>query len=107
MGETKFTKGEWEIKPIESDREYIRIRGEVCGGRFKIADIHHLSVYRDGESDWCKRQTEESLANAYLFKAAPKLYAELQSFLDDGDLQSFVHDRIEKLLAEARGEDYE
>lgn len=75
--ETKFTKGEWDILPIEEDKEYIRIRGTVLGGRYKIANITDLKHHHDG-SDWCESERLESKANAHLMAAAPDMYEMLE-----------------------------
>ena len=99
MSETKFTKGEWGALPIEEDKEYIRIRGATLGGRYKIANVIDLKDHHS-DAKWCEREREESLANAHLIKAAPKMYKFIES------LQLSVADSIKRdeLLKEARGE---
>ena len=99
MSETKFTKGEWAILPIENDREYIRIRGVVLGGRYKIANVLDLKNHHN-DAEWCKIDRAVSMANAHLIAAAPKMY----KFLDDLANGRGVDYPIEKLLSEARGE---
>ena len=106
MSEAKFTKGEWVILPIEDDREYIRIRGTVLGGRYKIANVSDLKNHHS-DDDWCKSERIESAANAHLIVAAPKMYAELddlEEWLKYNDDYKRWHKRIESLLAKARGE---
>lgn len=106
MSETKFTKGEWSILPIEGNKEYIRIRGTVLGGRYKIANVSELKNHHSNAA-WCKAERIESAANASLIVVAPEMYAELE------DLEAWLkyredykgwHARVVKLLAKARGE---
>lgn len=78
MSETKFTKGPWVIKPLEEDKEYIRIRGGVIGGRFKIANVTDLHLHHN-DAKWCKMEREESIANANLIAKAPDMYEMLES----------------------------
>jgi len=73
---SEFTKGEWSILPEEDDKEYIRIRGTVLGGRYKIANVIDLKDHHD-DSEWCERERKESMANARLIAAAPELYSAL------------------------------
>lgn len=105
MSETKFTKGEWVALPIEDDKEYIRIRGAALGGRYKIANVTDLKLHHDGKG-WCLRESIESIANAHLIAAAPEMYSELQSILSSPytEIDEEGLNRIEKLLAKARGE---
>lgn len=99
MSEAKFTKGEWEILPIEDDKEYIRIRGTLLGSKHKIANVVDLKAHYSN-ADWCKRDRAESMANAQLIVAAPKMY----KFLDDLASGRGVDYPIEQLLKEVRGE---
>jgi hypothetical protein len=104
MSEEKFTKGDWEIKAVEDDKEYIRIRGTSLGRRFKICNVLDAKNHHDG-SNWCKLEREEAMANAYLLKSAPKMYKLLMHLvlhdcINDVSLDTEVH----TLLAEARGE---
>ena len=82
MSETKFTKGEWAILPIENNREYIRIRGVVLGGRYKIANVSDLKNHHN-DAEWCKIDRAESMANAHLIAAAPEMYAQLESVIGE------------------------
>ena len=104
MSEAKFTKGEWSIKAIENDKEYIKIRGTLLGGKFKIANVTDLKFHHDDGAEWCEREREESMANAHLIAAAPEMYKMLEEILYNGDLPSVVDSRIVNLLSEARGE---
>ncbi len=70
MSGEKFTKGPWVVKPEEVDRDYIRVRGDMPGGRFKVANV--LTPVYDGVSD---REAKETRANAALISAAPDLYS--------------------------------
>ncbi len=98
--ETKFTKGEWAILPLEDDKEYIRIRGSALGGRYKVANVIDLKNHHNEEQEWCKLDRAESLANTHLISAAPKMYEFIAS------LQLSVADEVrrDELLAQARGE---
>lgn len=100
MSEAKFTKGEWEILPIEDDREYIRIRGTALGFRYKIANVDDIKNHHNVSSNWCKRDREEAMANAHLIKTAPKLY----KFIESLQLDVSKEIEAEQLLAKARGE---
>jgi len=108
MSEAKFTKGEWLILPLEDDKEYIRIRGTVLGGRYKIANVTDLKFHHDGK-EWCKRERGESLANANLIAAAPDMYELLDevSHVLGHELnptsKTYIK-AIKELLAKARGE---
>lgn len=31
--------GPWEVRPKENSRDYLRVRGTILGGRFKIANV--------------------------------------------------------------------
>jgi len=112
--ETKFTKGDWSILPIESNKEYIRIRGTSLGEKYKIANVIDLKDHHDN-SKWCAIDRSESLANAHLIKAAPKLYAILDRIVEmqvknygDGMMTHIelisLSQEAKSLLAEARGE---
>jgi hypothetical protein len=78
MSEAKFTKGEWVTLPIEDDKEYIRIRGTLPGSKYKIANVVDLKAHHSS-ADWCKLDRAESMANARLIVAAPKMYEMLKS----------------------------
>lgn len=108
MREAKFTKGEWAILPAEEGKEYLRIRGTVLGGRYKIANVIDLNVHHNGMS-WCARERAESMANASLIKTSPKMYEMLNRWINsvdcvDDNYQDGLKEETIELLAEARGE---
>jgi hypothetical protein len=72
----KFTKGPWQVLPEEADKDYIRIRGTVLGGRYKIANVP-TPTYEGVHP----RELAESRANAALIAAAPELLAALEDVL--------------------------
>lgn len=95
----KFTKGPWQILPEEVDKDYIRIRGTVWGGRYKVANVPtptHEGVH--------PREVEETRANAVLIAAAPELFAAIQAI---ADLPSHRQDECSVLakaaIAKAKG----
>lgn len=69
----RHTRGPWELMPEEPDKPYLRIRGTVVGGRFKIANV--LAPVYANVPPW---EAEETLANARLIAAAPELLDALQ-----------------------------
>jgi len=99
----KFTKGEWNIMPIEHDKEYVRIRGASLGGRFKICNVIDLKVHHD-ESKWCQYERFESMANAHLIAAAPEIYEFIKSLLEFDMLNDSDTIEAKALLSKARGE---
>lgn len=104
MSDEKFTKGEWEVKPIEDDKEYIRIRGCTLGSRFKIANVIDINYHRDPEKQWCINEREESLANANLIAASPRMYAMLKRLVDHDCINDSSLDKeVKSLLSIARG----
>lgn len=114
----KFTKGTWEVKATEDDKEYIRIRGTVIGGRFKICNVNDSKEHHKEGLSWCAMEREESMSNAHLISASPEMYNEIVSdisWLEQMKSKFVVGSyefrsiclRIEskqKLLAKARGE---
>lgn len=109
MSEAKFTKGEWGILPIEDDKECIRIRGTVLGGRYKIANVTDLKHHHD-DSGWCKSERLESKANARLIIASPKMYEELcdlEKWLRYREGYEDWHKRVKSILEDVRGVDVE
>jgi hypothetical protein len=77
---SKHTKGPWQILPEEADKDYIRIRGTVCGGRYKVANVPtptYAGVH--------PRELAETCANAALIAAAPELLAALENIINAYD----------------------
>lgn len=74
---TNHTPGPWGALPEECDRPYIRIRGTVLGGRYKVANV--LTPIYEGVP---LREAEETRANAKLIAAAPDLLEALQRLVD-------------------------
>ena len=74
MREEKFTTGPWELKPEECGVGYIRLRGSILGGRYKIANI--ITPVYEGVHE---RELTETRANANLIAAAPELLEALES----------------------------
>ena len=77
---SKHTPGPWVVLPEECDRPYIRIRGTVLGGRYKIANV--LTPCYEGVHE---REAEETRANARLIAAAPEMLEALQAIADEAD----------------------
>lgn len=78
----KFTKGPWAILPQEKDKEYLRVRGSILGGRYKIANVIDLKFHHDG-GGWCELERIESAANANLIARSPSLYHALKRTTDE------------------------
>ena len=70
--EPKHTTGLWQTLPEECDKPYIRVRGTMLGGRYKIANV--LTPIYEGVHH---REVEETRCNARLIAAAPDLLAAL------------------------------
>ena len=81
---TKHTPGPWEIKPEESNRNYIRIRGSLVGELYKIANVP-LPDYD------CERDAKECRANTRLIAAAPDLLEALQNLVDQCEQEPGWH----------------
>lgn len=91
---SRHTEGPWAFLPEECDKPYIRIRGTVLGGRYKICNV--LTPVYDGVHD---REALETRANARLIASAPKLLSVLEQifrtgYTDFGD-RIMVEDAIE------------
>ena len=70
MSELKHTPSPWKILPEEVGRNYIRIRGTVLGGKYKIANILHA----EGDfGHFHDKEAEEVRANARLIATAPEM----------------------------------
>jgi hypothetical protein len=68
--------------PKESGVPYLRVRGAMPGGRFKIANVHVPAQ----DSDFCpellmNRNMDKSIANANLIAAAPELLGALKGLM--------------------------
>lgn len=96
----KHSRGPWVIKPEEVGKDYIRIRGDVAGSRFKIANV--LTPTYDGVHE---REAEETRANARLIAAAPELLAVLVEMLGCRamDPALFPCDEADAIIAKVRG----
>lgn len=99
MNEFKGTPGPWEIKPEEVDRPYIRIRGTVLGGRFKIANV--LTPVYEGVDP---REAIETRANARLIAASPEMLDLLMKLDKIGGLGLSTHREIQSVITKALGE---
>lgn len=75
------TPGPWQCLPEEADQDYIRIRGTRLGGRYKVANVHHLR-YRGAYEDLRLRDDAETFANARLIAAAPEMLDALKAIVD-------------------------
>ena len=64
---TKHTPGPWQVLPEECEKPYIRVRGSVLGGRYKIANV--VTPIYEGVH---LREAEETRRNARLIAAAPQ-----------------------------------
>src|SRR5690606_26152077 len=80
--EARHTPGPWTVLPEELDRDYIRTRGTVLGGRYKIANVLQPSG-RNLSKELRKREAEETRANVRLIAAAPKLLAALERLISN------------------------
>jgi hypothetical protein len=87
MSEAKFTKGEWKIL----DKYQVGINVDFGDGFFTVASCQVFN---------------EAKANAHLIAAAPEMYSELDEL--SGIIRRMgvdsASDRIDLLLAKARGE---
>lgn len=72
-----MTPGPWQAMPEEVDKPYIRIRGTVLGGRFKIANV--LTTVYDGVHE---RVAQETRDNARAIAALPDLVEALKDMVD-------------------------
>lgn len=98
MSETKWTPGPWTLLPEECGKDYIRIRGTVWGGRYKISNV--ITPTYDGVPD---RELTETRANAHLIAAAPELYEALEYVIKQIPEFGTVPG-IAEAMAKARGE---
>lgn len=78
----KHTPGPWTLLPEEADKDYLRIRGTRLGGRYKVANVHHIR-FEGVHAVVRERDDAETLANASLIAAAPELLVALQTIFND------------------------
>lgn len=76
--QSSFTPGPWTLLPEEADKDYLRIRGTRLGGRYKVANVHHIR-YEGAHAVVRERDDAESMANARLIAAAPELLEALKA----------------------------
>lgn len=103
MSEARHTPGPWTALPEELDRDYIRIRGTVLGGRYKIANVLHPSG-RNLSKELRKREAEETRANVRLIAAAPKLLEACEAYYYGRVETSEAERMMAVAIAEAKGE---
>lgn len=85
MSKTKFTKGPWKVQ----DDGY---------GLIGVA-------FRKGYGVLVGHKDNESISNSHLIAAAPEMYEMLEHILlEPYGREDLSNERIEKLLAKARGE---
>ena len=103
---SKHTPGPWRILPEEDDKEYIRIRGTVWGGFYKITNV--LKPRDTGHLTLNAQNLAEVRANAQLIAAAPELlealedYVKVHEFLGHADRPHYQ--AAIKAIAKAKGE---
>lgn len=108
MSNSKHTPGPWTVLPEEADKDYLRIRGTRLGGRYKVANVHHLR-YEGVHAVVRERDDAESMANARLIAAAPEL---LEALVDvmfrhvQFDNKSEYANKARAAIAKATGEPY-
>jgi len=104
----EHTQGPWQVLPEEEGVPYIRIRGTVLGGWYKVANVHMETHESLGEA-WNEKAKRESRANARLIAAAPEMLAELEwlrGYVARYDMPSFPNHlvrRIDAIIAKATG----
>ena len=100
---TKHTPGPWRILPEEDDKEYIRIRGTVWGGFYKITNV--LKPRDTGHLTLNAQNLTEVRANAALIAAAPDLLRSLEDLVEySGIYGAETLEAAKKLIAKAKGE---
>jgi hypothetical protein len=98
---TKHTPGPWRILPEEDDKEYIRIRGTVWGGFYKITNVP--KPQDTGHLTLNAQNLAEVRANAALIAAAPELLEALILAVEDEPNACFA-DTARAAIAKAKGE---
>ncbi len=89
MTAATHTAGQWIVLPAEASKPYLRIRGTVLGGRYKIANV--LAVSYDGAH---QREEDETVANARLIAAAPDLLVALKTIIAYWDSGNFCRNAV-------------
>ncbi len=85
----KFTPGTWEIE-VGCSQVFVTTENKF---------IH------EGNVDTISGNREERIANAYLIKTSPKMYAMLEFLVNNDSINdSSIDNEVLALLAEARGE---
>ena len=88
MSKAKFTKGPWGWEYDESTSSIIQVFSEAEEAK--------------GDPNICRMQHEP---DANLISAAPEMYELLNSIEnDDGQIPTFLWDKIQSVLAKARGD---
>lgn len=97
MIEAKFTDGNWKV-----DKSYETMLMVSTENGLPISQVE----CEKGEDEFGPviRPSIESLANAHLIAAAPKMYGALETILELGKLSPHQEDIVSKILAKARGE---
>ena len=98
------TTGPWTMLPEEADKDYLRIRGTRLGGRYKVANVHHLR-FEGVHAVVRERDDAESMANARLIAAAPELLEALQFVMTaSGEQLGTAFEQAQAAIAKATGE---
>lgn len=96
MSKTKFTKGEWELKPTGFHGEFnITTQDRLDDSKTSILTI---------DTDYTGYIGVEQKANAHLIAAPPDMYEMLASLLRHEIESVDTHNAVVDLLAKARGE---
>ena len=102
--QSSFTPGPWTLLPEEADKDYLRIRGTRLGGRYKVANVHHIR-FEGVHAVVRERDDAETLANARLIAAAPELLAALQFVMTaPGEQLSTAFEQAQAAIAKATGD---
>lgn len=86
MSEAKFTKGEWEVKSTSLNPARIKVKDRKGMEGKIIGDVRNVN-------------------DADIIAMAPEMYDMLQSIENDSNqIPPFLWDKIQTVLAKARGE---
>ena len=97
---TEHTQGPWQVMPEEEGVPYIRIRGTVLGGRYKVANVH-METYEGAGEVWNEKAKRESRANARLICSAPEMLAALGDCLGNINPERGYADELEATIRAA------